>query len=72
MLSQNQHIVELCCMMVFAKSLKYNEDVVGNGNVCFILREYSTHILFGKGLIYTVVRSDSVHTKTTRYVCFML
>ena len=28
--------------------------------------EYSEHILFGKGLIYTVIRSDNVHTKTTR------
>ena len=25
------------------------------------MSEYSEHILFGKGLIYTVVRSDNVH-----------
>ena len=34
--------------------------------MCFMLEDYSTHILFGKGLSYTVVRSESVHTKTTR------
>ena len=62
--SQNLHIVGLCRIMVFAKSLRYNEDTVGNGDVCVLCYENTVHILFGKGLMYTVVRSDSIHTET--------